>query len=52
MAPALVVNEHEVETALRIFGEAVASVSRGETDASPTAKTAMAAHKDPIEAAV
>jgi len=52
MAPALVVNEQEVDTALRIFGEAVAAVAHGSDAISATATAALAAHQDPIEAAV
>jgi 4-aminobutyrate aminotransferase len=52
LAPALVVNEEEIDTALRILREAVASVSRGETAVSPSAKVVIAAHEDPVEAAV
>jgi 4-aminobutyrate aminotransferase len=52
LAPALVVDEDEVKTALRLFGEAVASVSRGEGAVSSTAQAAISAQKDPVEAAV
>jgi 4-aminobutyrate aminotransferase len=52
MAPALVVDQDEVRTALRIFSEAVASVSNGDLATAPTARAQLAAREDPVEAAV
>jgi 4-aminobutyrate aminotransferase len=52
LAPALIVSEAEVVTALRLFGEAVSSVARGAEAISPAATASAKARQDPIEAAV
>jgi 4-aminobutyrate aminotransferase len=48
LAPALVVSQGEMDTALRLFGQAVRAVSAGD----PVVASKAAALADPIEAAV